>query len=199
MATRGRVLHRDKLVARGLALIMAVSFVFFLAASIAYAMGWGKDINVVSRALTFLLTPLFPFVLLTRTVVRTAVTTEEVVVEWGLWGPRIALGSITNVEVVTAADVKTKAGLLVSTTAVKGQTGYELYCPGTLTEAVWLEWTDEKGPHRAVVGASDPKTLARAIQEARATRLRVADPARAEVEQEAEAEAEAAAEGRAKG
>ena len=46
------------------------------------------------RYLTYVITPLFPFVGLMLTVVRTVVTTSEVRVDHGLWGPRIPIRAI---------------------------------------------------------------------------------------------------------
>jgi hypothetical protein len=184
MDVEGTVLHRDKLVARGLALAMLIGTIGFTAASIALAMGWGAEINFLSRLLTFVLTPLFPFVLLTRTVVRTVVTTEELQIQWGLWGPRIPLSAIRSVEVIPSERVR----------AEQKKRAIELYVPGHFEEAVCVEWRDESGKQRtALVGSEDPRGLASAIEEARAkkgVRVATADPI-ADAEREAEAEVEA--------
>lgn len=162
MVMHGRVQHRDKLVARGLALGMLIGFASCLAASIAIAMGWGANIHIVPKVLTFVMTPLFLFALLTRTVVRTAVTSEELAIEWGLTRRRIPLSAISKVEVLDVAQVRERA-----------PGGYELHCPGGFTEAVWVEWSDSTSPRRALVGAADARGLMHAIEAARGKRVRV--------------------------
>lgn len=79
-----------------------------------------------------------------------------------------------------------------------GASGYEPFCPGSFTEAVWLEWMDSTRPRRALVGASDPRALSRAVEEARVGRVRVdasaVTTAGGSGDPEAETEMDAAAE-----
>lgn len=180
MEVRGRVLHREKLVARGLALTMALCTLLFGAAAVVFALGHGAGVPLISRVLTFVLLPLFPIAGLLRSVVRTLVTTDAVQVLWGLWGPRIPLSAITRCEVWTAERIRTEAGAR--------RTGYQLLAPGSFSEAVWIEWTDEEGaPQRAVVGSQAPALLVAAIEGARLARgLRVKAADEAEIEGEEE-------------
>lgn len=178
MESPGRVLHRDKLVARSLALIMAACTLFFGVAAVVFALGGGAGVPLVSRILTFVLLPLFPLVGLTRSVVRTLVTSEEVQIKWGLWGPRIPLAAITRCEALTTEQIRTEQGLAGPKLALdadrKGawrSSSYHLYAPGHFTEAVWLEWTGDDGkPQRAILGSEAPKVLAAAIESARRAR-----------------------------
>ena len=171
METGGRILHRDKKVSRSLALIMLLSTVLFLAASVAYALGWGADVSTFWKVLTYALTPLFPYVLLTGTVVRTVVTTREVQVKLGLWGPRIAVETITSCEPLTSEQIRQRQQEFMRSThdgPAKRRRKFWLLVPGRFTEAVWLEWTDSDGTaHAAAVGSDDPGALAAAIQDAR--------------------------------
>ena len=164
MEVRGRVLHRDKLVARSLAWVMLALSVFFIGASLAYALGWGAQVSPLAKAATFLLAPLGPFVLLTRTVLRTLVTTEELTIRWGLWGPRIPLASLTKVEVVSSEEVRKRQR--------KQRT--HVYHPGHFTEPVWIEWELDGKTQAAVLGSNEPQTLLAAIEEGRRVGSRVA-------------------------
>lgn len=159
METHGRVLHRDKQVARNLALIMLLCTLCFGALSVAYALGWNAHASLPLRLVTWLTTPLFPFVLLTRTVVRTVVTDEELLVQCGLWGPRIPLASLTRCEVVSLAQLKAE---------LASRKRFELYAPGSFDDAVVVEWVDGGKARAALVGASSPTTLVAAVREAQA-------------------------------
>jgi hypothetical protein len=182
MTGDGQVIHRAKMASRALAIAMVLCTIGFGAASIAYALGWGANVSFLAKLLTFALTPLFPFTLLTRTVVRTLVTTKEVRIQQGLWGPRIPIESITRCEVLTPAQIRKERG-------------FELYSPGSFEQIVAIGWTDETGKARKViVGSDDPPALAAAIQQARSSGARIeaaANEAAADAEAEAEAEAEA--------
>jgi len=173
METRGKVLHRDKLVARRFALIMLLSTVVFLPASVAYALGWGADVSSLAKIITYVLTPLFLYLLLTGTVVRTVVTTEEVHVKWGLTGPRIPIETISRCEPVTAEQSREEQRQLKLKPSnddpdKRPRRKFRLYSPGNYTEAVWLEWTDSDGTaHAAVVGSGHAASLSSAIQDAR--------------------------------
>jgi Protein of unknown function (DUF3093) len=126
-------------------------------------------------------------------VLRITVTREEVIVQYGLFGPRIPVKGIRACKAVTY-DWKTYGGWGIR----RGRDGSWAYnMVGDAGRAVRIEWTDAKGKeHVTLVASPDPEALARAIDAARAAarpKLRVApDPRLAEFEAEAEAEAEAA-------
>ena len=126
-------------------------------------------------------------------VLRVTVTRKEVVVQYGLFGPKIPLAAIKDCEAVDY-DWKQYGGWGIR----KGRDGSWAYnMMGDAGRAVRMEWTDEKGRDQVTLVASpNPDALARAIQTAKggATRkMRVATPPiDAEFAAEAEAEAEAA-------
>lgn len=170
--TRGEVLHRDKVVSRSLALIMLLCTVGFLAASIAYASGLGAEVSTLAKVLTYALTPLFPFVLLTRTVLRTVVTTEEVSVKWGLWGPTIPVGSITACEHISKEQMRREGTfapqLLIEDAAGTTRRIADVQGPGNFEQSVLIEWVDASGSARTVLVASeDPVGMVAAIRQAR--------------------------------
>jgi hypothetical protein len=146
------VLHREKLVARLLAAIMALCTVGFVAASIAYLLGWrAGETSALLRYLTYVITPLFPFVGLTLAVVRTVVTTKEVRVDQGLWGPRIPIRAIRVCSVWAGPPVPKGAHVLMPTG----------------TKAVLLEWEVQGKTQRALIGSNDPAALVQSIERAR--------------------------------
>ncbi len=153
--TRGTVLHRAKSASRGLALGMLALTVAMLIWGTVLALGLRPQLSLLHHILPWLIAALGIFVGLTRTVVRT-VTTEEVRVMWGLWGPRIPIEAITKCQVTP-----TKPPI----------TGAELYAPTLGADVLLLEWVDDRSKARkAIIGADDPHSLAASIQEARAGR-----------------------------
>lgn len=164
MTGAGRVIHRDKVVARGLALMMVIYGAVFTALCVAIWMGAFPTMSLFSKALVPPLAVLFWVTGLTRTVLRTLVTTEEVHIQQGLWGPRIPIASITGCEVIAY-----KAGNIPR--------GVLLHVPSARERVVRLDFTDAKAQARtAVIAANDPDLLAAKIDEARrvsSVRLRV--------------------------
>lgn len=126
-------------------------------------------------------------------VLRVTVSRKEVLVQYGLFGPKIPIERIKDCKAVTY-DWKQYGGWGIR----RGRDGSWAYnMMGDAGHAVRMEWTDEKGRDQVTLVASpNPEALARAIQSARgvaAPKLRVAvDPVASEFEAEAEAEAEAA-------
>src|SRR5260221_10335304 len=91
MPLTGSVIHREKVIARGLAVVCLAMFLFFGAASIAYLSGWKPDTLLLAKICTYGMVPLSLWVGLTRTVLRTAVTTSEIHVTQGLPERRIPI------------------------------------------------------------------------------------------------------------
>src|SRR5438045_4008098 len=83
MTATGDVLHREKVVARNLALLCLLLCLGFSAASIAYLRGWQPNVPAIFHWLTYALVPFFAWIGLTKTVLRTVVTTREVHVQQG--------------------------------------------------------------------------------------------------------------------
>jgi hypothetical protein len=172
----GTVLRRDKVVARSLALICLAMFLAFGVASIAYLKGWQADKPAIFRFITYGLVPLMAWVGLTKTVLRTVVTTSELHVAQGFRELRVAIASIT-------------ACRLFGNERVQG--GTDLYFPKG-PGGILVEWRDATGKARkALIGSDDPTALLAAVERARggAGRVRVTDaepPATREDEQEEE-------------
>jgi hypothetical protein len=148
-------------------------------------------------AAVFLLLPftiaLLSIIALLFAVLRVTVTRSELIIQYGLFGPRIPLAAITESKAVDYSWMD-YGGWGIR----RGRDGSWAYnMVGDAGRAVRIEWTDPKGKKQVTLVASpDPEALARAIQRARTParpKLRVApDPALAEFLEEAEAEAEAA-------
>jgi hypothetical protein len=168
MPVEGAVLHREKVVARSLALICVALTIFFGATSVAYLSGWKPETSLLVRLLTYAMVPLGVFTGLTRTVLRTAITTREIHVAQGLSERRIALGNITACEVFTPGKQPVRA---------------ELFSPGP-ARGVLVDWTDGPGKtRRTLIGSDDPAALAATIEDARGMfprGLRVVPPAAGE-------------------
>ena len=109
------------------------------------------------------------YTVLTRMVVRTAVTRDEVIVQWGLSDHRIPVAAITACEAKSVT-----GGPTVGTGA-----GWALVAD---RGSVLLSWTDAGATKSLLFPANDPAALAAQIDVARgagvtATGLRVADAA----------------------
>ncbi len=186
------VLYRDKIKVPWkffllFALPVAVQIVAFTAAGLS-----DKPVPPV----VFLMLPftigILALVALLFAVLRITVTRSEVIVQYGLFGPRIPVSAIQDCQAVKY-NWMTYGGWGIR----RGRDGSWAYnMVGDAGRAVRIEWTDTKGKKQVTLVASpNPDALARAVNEARAgarPKLRVApDPRLAEFEAEAEAEAEA--------
>lgn len=132
-------------------------------------------------------------------VLRVAVTKDQVHVQYGLFGPTIPLRAISSCEAVSY-DWKKYGGFGIRR-ARDGSMAYNLMGDGG--RAVRLAWTDPRGKEQVtLLSATDPDTFVAAVQRARAatgTGARVSapkppvadDPAVLEAERELEAELEA--------
>ena len=168
----GTILRRDKVIARNLALLCLGLVFAFGAASIAYLYGWQADKPAVFRWLTYGLVPLFAWIGLTKTVLRTVVTTRELYVRHGLRATRIPISSIKSSRVFGAE---------------RPEGGTELYLPAG-AKSVLVDWCDERGKTRkTLIGSEAPAELLASIERARGAKeeLRIA-PATAPSEQSQE-------------
>jgi len=148
----GTVLLRDKVVARNLALVCLLMFLVFGAASIAYLRGWRADANAIFRWLAYFFVPFSAWVGLTKTVLRTVVTTQEVQAQQGLRALHVPVASISQCRIFHPGVER----------------GLELYSPAG-GGGVVVEWRDAKGKERkTLIGSDDPSTLAAGIERARA-------------------------------
>lgn len=186
------VLYRDKIkVPWKFFLLFALPMVVQIIAAAAAALS-DKPVPVG----VFLMFPvtmgILALVALLFAVLRITVTRREVIVQYGLFGPRIPVSAIQDCQAVKY-NWMDYGGWGIR----RGRDGSWAYnMVGDAGRAVRIEWTDPKGKKQVTLVASPgPDALARAVNEARAgarPKLRVApDPRLAEFEAEAEAEAEA--------
>jgi hypothetical protein len=136
-------------------------------------------------------TALLVFCGLTLSVLRTVVTSEEVHVQYGLWGPRIPIEAIRSCKVVPY-DVLKYGGW-----GLKYRNGVWAYTMHGHPDVVELEWDERGKTKHAVVSSDDPAMLARKIQQSRGVRIAlgesVEDEQIAAEEEEALEEEEASA------
>lgn len=183
VADPARVRHRDKHVARLAASLMIPGSLLMLLASVAVAMGADPAAPRLAALLPFAAFVWAAYILLTRMVVRTAVTDEAVEVQWGLARHRVPLAAITGCEA---------KGVTGGPTAATGA-GWALVAN---RGSVLLTWTEEGKTRSLALPANDPVVLAQQIDRARVggTAVRV-DVGTAEPEattEEASAEREGA-------
>ena len=153
MVVAGSILHREKVVARKLALICVALSVGFAALSIAYLAGWGAETNLVFKVISYSMVPLGLYQGLFATVLRTAVTTDEIHLAVGFRARRIPLRSIATCALFERGKV---------------DGGVELFTLGT-TRGVMIEWTDETSKARkTLIGSENPEGLLASIERARA-------------------------------
>lgn len=201
MGTEGEVVHRDKRVSRLMAGLLAVPGLFSILIGVIIAVSNPDDLvpGILSGALGLLLMLLA--VLFSS--LRTAVSTREVHIQYGLWGPRVPIEAITECEVIEYDAMKFGGwGIKLSS---DGTWAYSM--PGA-DKALRIHWTTPKGKtKKAVVTAEDASALHGAVRraQAEATRRRkrlapgdiedaelaAPDSADAKLEAELEAEAEA--------
>jgi hypothetical protein len=159
----GTVLRRDKVVSRKLALICLAMFIGFLATSIGYMRGWGAERSAFTHWLTYLLVPFVAWIGLTKTVLRTVVTTSEIHVSHGFRGTHIPIASITKCLVFEGE---------------RAPRGTEVFSPAGL-RGMWVEWTGAGGIDRmTMIGSEDPVALVASVEEARralGARARIGD------------------------
>lgn len=190
----GGVVHQAKSKAPGwFHLVMFAPVVVSLAILTAIVLGGAAPPALLLLALPSLAVTL-PLWLLFA-VLRATVTTTHVHIQYGLFGPKIPLASISSCEAVTY-DWKKYGGWGIRRGA-DGSWAYNM--AGDQGRAVRLEWRDEEGHDvTTLLSARDPEAFVRAVHEAQARRapkrVRVDGPPPAEVEaaeRELEAELEA--------
>jgi hypothetical protein len=156
MTAAGQVVHRDKVVGHELAKFLALYAVGFLGLGLFETfVGW--NVPTLARVLTFILAFFFGAVALTRTVLRTVVTTEEIVIRQGLSGPQIPITAVTVCEVLEKVPGKQLP--------VIG--GTHLLLPSMKADIVRIDWTEGGVTKRALLSSSDGPLLVTRIEEAR--------------------------------
>jgi hypothetical protein len=188
MPGKGDVIHRSKQVSRLLAALLIVPAIFSTIAGATVAAGLAAG-TPAALGLVFLAAAIgFVFLALTLSVLRTVVTSEEVHVQYGLWGPRIPVRAIRKAKVVKY-DVVRYGGW-----GLKYRKGSWAYTMPGHPNVVELEWEEDGKTKHAVVSSEDPEMLARKINQARAVRIATGDTSSDEEQSEAEQEALAAEE-----
>ncbi len=177
----GHVLHRSKVVSRSLAVVLGLLGTVMLVSGVVAAVSGPAFVPwIMFPAALFTL-----FCALGLSVLRTVVTADEVHVQYGIWGPRVAVRDIRSCRVVDY-DWKKFGGYGIKR-SVDGTWAYTLTSAGRVVELVY----ENGGKETTVVfSAEDPTVTATKIQQAMAgaQRVRVADLGAddAEVEQERE-------------
>lgn len=156
----GTVVHREKVVSRALALMMAAGAMFFALAGVA-AIATERRAPWWALLVPFVISLAFAAVGLLKPVLRTTVTDEEVYAEHGLREACVSMCAIESVKVVKSS----RDQLL----------GAELIGPSVGESAVLIEWTYSDGSRKkTALPSANPTALAAAINEvrdARASRL----------------------------
>jgi hypothetical protein len=176
MTGDAEVRHRDKRVSRGMAILLMMPALFTLAMT--FFLGFANATAaqpVPAAALPLVLAAMVAFsamfvvLSLTFAVLRSVVTDRELIVKYGLWGPRIALDSITSCKVVPY-----KWTQFGGWGIRRGAGGVWAYVPGP-GDVVEIAYTDRGKDKRIQVGADNAPMLAAEIERARqaGTSLRI--------------------------
>ncbi|MBI4955214.1 MAG: hypothetical protein HY908_24535 [Myxococcales bacterium] len=192
MRGAGAVLHREKTVWKLHWLLLIGPLITLVVAAMGFA-GLGSKPMPLPVAIGLL--PLAAALVALWALfiaLRVTVTSREVVVQYGLFGPRIPLDGIASCEVRDYPQLALGGGIK----RVAGAWAYTLWGQGT--RAVRIEWRDARGrKHATILSSPDPDALAATIQLARGaamTNVRIdaaggtdaaAEAARAEAEAEA--------------
>jgi hypothetical protein len=193
MAPSGSVLHRDKRRSRGLAALL-LGFALFAAVSTVGTMLMPGPLflPIVMGTVTLFLA----FCGVAFSVIRTTVSTEELQVRLGLWGPRVPLEAVESCRVIDY-DWKKFGGFGLKR-AFDGTWSYTLSMNDRVVE---VRWTENGKKRAAVFSAEDPEAVVAAVQRGRELKLAQSSGKRieageADVALEAELEAMAEEEAR---
>ena len=188
MKGAGRVILRDKVVSRSLAGLLGFFVLWCGGGAIATFLGLLPKSSVGVGFFLLLMASFFAFLTMTLTVARTMVSEGEVRLQYGLWGPRIPVGSIRRCRVV-AYDWKRFGGWGIKRSG-DGTWAYVLSGTGDVVELTWMA---EDGEEKTVqFSASDPRAFVAAVDEARGatTGVRIAADVPAEATESAEESAD---------
>jgi hypothetical protein len=161
MKAPGKELYRGKLASRQLAFVLMTMTLAMVALGLGLVFG-GLEPNapLLAKMAPFAIAAATLYQTLTKSVVRTLVTSDEVLIRWGLRGPRIPIQAITACKVIPYTKQHT-AGATNYSPGGAGITDLE-------DRAVLLAWTDGDGKQqKAVIGDTRPAALAESIQRAR--------------------------------
>lgn len=183
MSTEGEVLLRDKLASRTMAAVLGIPALLlpFLAVYTFIASGgvWAAMAGSLIASVVLALTAL------TMTVVRTVVTSREVMVRLGLWGPRVAIEDVVSVRAIKYPVVKYGGWGLKR--GIDGSWAYTML--GGTDRVVEMVYRDGARERKVVFSAERPEAVAAAILKAKgAAGVRISVDDEAELEAMAEEE-----------
>lgn len=168
MSGTGRVLLRDKVVGRVSLLLLGFAALWCGGGAVASFADLLPKASFGAGVFLVFMTAFFGFLAATLTIVRTVVSEGEVLVQYGLWGPRVPIGRVLGARVVPY-DWKRFGGWGIKRDG-EGTRAYVMSARGDVVE---LRYADEKGDERkAQFSASDPAGVVAAIEQARAGRSR---------------------------
>ena len=182
MTQEGAVIMRDKVVSRSMLRLMLGITLFMIVAAIGSGVAAGLWVALAQIPVVLM----FLVLALLLPVLRTTVTSKELHVQYGLWGPRIAIDAIKSCT-AEPYDAMKYGGW-----GIKRSGGVWAYVPTGVDDIVKVVY-DHKGKEKTVVfGATDAYAVAAEINRARGMPgLRVPED---EALEESLAEAEALAE-----
>jgi hypothetical protein len=117
--------------------------------------------------------------------IRVSVTDAFLHVQYGLWGPKVALDDLIAVEVIEYSAVR--FGGWGIRFGLRGERAYSM--PGSGGKAVQLRYRTSRGERVAVISSAQPDALKAAIEEARAARSQSLTDVRAQLDVRSAAEA----------
>jgi hypothetical protein len=163
MAGSGAVRHRERTVWR-LHWILLLAPILTLVASVMGFLGMGTKPMPIPVAIAMIpFSALLVGVWAMFLALRTTVTEREVIIQYGVFGPRIPLEGVDSCEAKDYPQLAFGGGVKW----VAGAWAYTLWGQGT--RAVRIEWHDARGKkHATIVSSPDPDALAAAILTARA-------------------------------
>lgn len=184
MSAEGEVILRDKLASRTMAAVLGIPALLlpFLAIFTFISSGgvWAATAGPLFASVVLALTAL------TMTVVRTVVTSREVMVRLGLWGPRVAIENVVSVRAIKYPVVKYGGWGLKR--GIDGSWAYTML--GGTDRVVEMVYRDGKKERKVVFSAEHPEAVVAAILKAKGSAgLRIAVEDEAELEAMAEEEA----------
>lgn len=189
MPSEGQVLYRSKQVSKLLAGVPLVFAVVFAVFGGLLAAGVLAPVPQLLSLLAFGVAGMNAFLGLTMSGLRSVLTSEELRIQLGLWGPRIPLSAIESCKVVDY-DVRKYGGY-----GLKFHNGIRIYSAPGSEQAIALRYADESGSRRQVVfTADDPVALANEIHQTRKVRIATGGAARIAADGDDRAEQEALAE-----
>lgn len=183
MAAEGAVLLRDKLASRTMAAVTGIPALLMPLLALYIGITSGTVVAAVGPLVAALV---LTFCALTLTVVRTVVTSDEVIVRMGLWGPRVSIDDVVRVRAIAYPAV-TYGGWGIKR-GIDGSWAYTML--GGTDRVVELVYREGDKERRVVFSAERPEAVVTAIQQAQRKGVRVAVEGETEELTLPEAEAE---------